>query len=86
MNTGATDLIATVPGPSGPVAIDPVGNLHYGEITTLFPNPTGRTYYWTDDQVAGAIGPTSLTDGDATGHVLRARQHQRHGVRRPGST
>jgi len=42
-DTGATTLLATVPGPSGPVCVDAVGNVFYGTVDTNFPPPIGST-------------------------------------------
>lgn len=69
VTTGATDLIADLIGPSGPVVVDAHGDVYYGSNTIQFPTPTiGAEDILRFDaaQVAGAIGPTFLTDADAT--------------------
>jgi hypothetical protein len=69
VTTGATDLIADLVGPSGPVIVDALGDVYYGSNTIQFPTPTiGAEDVLRFDaaQVASAIGPTFLTDADAT--------------------
>lgn len=67
--TGATDLVADLIGPSGPVVVDAQGDVYYGSNTIQFPTPTiGAEDVLRFDaaQIASAIGPTFLTDADAT--------------------
>lgn len=68
VGTGATDLIARVPGPSGPMAVGAGGALYYGENSPSFPSPPGSSsiYFWTDAQIQTAIGIGALDDLDAT--------------------
>ncbi len=72
--TGATDLIASIPGPSGPIAFDAAGDLYLGESTFTFPAPSGqRVFRFSAAQVASAIGPASLTIADAATFVASVR-------------
>ncbi len=66
--TGATDVIADVPGPSGPVAFDADGNLYYGTNDPSFPAPPHQqtVLRFAADAVLSALGPGSLTDTQAT--------------------
>ena len=65
--SGTTDLIARLDGASGPVALDPQGNLYYGENSTRFPAPVGQqsVLRFSAAKVASAIGPSFLTNSDA---------------------
>lgn len=58
LDGSSTDLIATCPGPSGPIAFDAVGDLIY--VPASYTNMT-RIVKWTSAQVAGAIGASSLS-------------------------
>jgi hypothetical protein len=42
-NTGTTTLLATIVGPSGPVAVDASGDLYYATVGTSFPAPAGSS-------------------------------------------
>jgi hypothetical protein len=66
--SGAVDLIADFLGASGALAFDASGTLYYGEAAASFPQPfMGQDIVAFDAaQVAGAIGPTFLTELDAT--------------------
>jgi hypothetical protein len=57
------DLIATCLGPSGPLAFDSAGNLVY--IPASY-DVTTSIIKWSSAQIAGAIGPSSLTGASAT--------------------
>ncbi len=57
-----TDVIAVVAGASGPLALDATGRLCYG--VSGAPGQ-GRVISWTPEQLAGAIGPSHLTEADA---------------------
>ena len=61
--TGASTIVANVPGPSGPLAFDPAGNLYCGVLDpTLFPG-TARVVRFSAAQLgSGAL----LTEADAT--------------------
>jgi hypothetical protein len=61
---GGTRLIARTTGASGPVALDPAGNLYYARAAAAFPPPPKPTavYRWSAAQVAG---PSALDLGDA---------------------
>ena len=67
VNTGSTDRIAEVTGPSGPLALDAAGNLLYGVNSASWPIPpgSGEVVFWTSVQIAAALGPTHLTKGDS---------------------
>ena len=43
LSTGQLSPLGTVSGPSGPVAIDPDGNLYYGTVPLSFPPPANPT-------------------------------------------
>ena len=43
LSTGATQLLAQLPGASGPVAVSPAGDLYYATASPLFPAPPGST-------------------------------------------
>ena len=65
--TGATDLIASVDGPSGPIIFDESGSLYYGTVSSVFGARGGQSVLsWTSGQVAGAQGPGSLSAAEAT--------------------
>ncbi|MFG0318205.1 MAG: hypothetical protein ACF8XB_13100 [Planctomycetota bacterium JB042] len=68
VDTGATDVLADVPGPSGPVAFDDEGNLYYGTNDPSFPAPPHQqtVLRFSADAVLSALGPTHLTDTQAT--------------------
>lgn len=61
-----TDLIAVLPGASGPLAIVP-GGVVYATASAAFPVPPGsvEVLFLRDDQLRSAIGPTHLTRTDA---------------------
>ncbi|MBL8768120.1 MAG: hypothetical protein JNL94_12170 [Planctomycetes bacterium] len=65
--TGGVQTVATVSGPSGPVAFDSSGTLLYGVNSPFFPAPpgSGSLIAFTASQLAGATGSGVLTDGDA---------------------
>ncbi len=42
-STGQLTFLGTIPGPSGPVAFDPAGNLYYATQVNTFPAPLGFT-------------------------------------------
>jgi hypothetical protein len=42
-SSGATELRAQLVGPSGPIALDPAGNLYYASQSAAFPAPPGST-------------------------------------------
>ena len=62
--SGALQLVAHVPGPSGPIAFDAAGNLYYATQYPGFPAPAGSTdvIRWSAAQVAAG----ALTELDAT--------------------
>lgn len=64
VDTGATELVATLDGPSGPVAIDANGALYYGTVSPIFPAPPGSSSIltWTSAQTHGTL---PLTEGHA---------------------
>lgn len=66
LDGGATDLLARVPGASGPLVRDGLGVL-YATASTSFPAPPGSVelLFFRDDQLVAAIGPTHLTRQDA---------------------
>ncbi len=70
--TGQTDLIASVPGPSGPVAFDRNGDLFYGVNDTSFPAARGAQAIVRFDaaKVDAAIGPSALGAADASTFVV----------------
>lgn len=71
VGTGALDLIVDVAGDySGPIELDLAGNLIYG--ATAFGSIQGDLYTFSQVQIAGAIGASSLTLGD--GGVLADTQ------------
>ena len=65
--TGALDPIAIMPGASGPVVMDPFGNLYYANSIASFPSPRGKVniYRFGAAKVAGAFGTTTLGATDA---------------------
>ena len=60
--TGATTLVATVPGASGPVALAANGDLYYGTVSDAFPPPPGASSVlrWSAAQLTGAPVVTEL--------------------------
>ena len=62
--SGATSLVAEVPGASGPLVLDPDGNLYYGTSPSEFPPPPrpSRVIRWT---AAELQQPSVLTLQDA---------------------
>lgn len=72
--SGGADLIARIPGPSGPLAFDAAGDLYLGESSFSFPAPVGmqRIYRFAAAAVLGAVGPTHL--GVAQASVFAAGQ------------
>lgn len=67
LTTGAIDVVAVLPGASGPVVLDRAGGLIYGTASLQFPTPPGSTdiLRFTAAQLASAIGPHVLTLQDA---------------------
>jgi hypothetical protein len=65
--TGALDLIAELPGASGPLAADAAGNLWYATASNAFPPPPGATdlLRFAAAKVAAAFGPGKLGPADA---------------------
>jgi len=65
INTGATTFLAQVSGPSGPVTLDPAGNLYYATVDGNFPPTPGFTSVigWSASQLTG---DSLLTEADAT--------------------
>jgi len=63
--SGAVTLVATVAGPSGPIAISPAGDLAYATQWPTYPTPPGtvNVIRWTAAQVAN--GPFPLTETQA---------------------
>lgn len=60
--TGAADLIASIDGPSGPIIFDESGSLYYGTVSSIFGARGGQSILsWTAEQIAGALGPGSLS-------------------------
>ncbi|MHC5066791.1 MAG: hypothetical protein ACYTG5_22785 [Planctomycetota bacterium] len=70
LGTGSTDLIAQIPGASGPLTVDEDKSLVYATSSNLFPAPPGSVdiLRFSADQVLSAIGPDHL--GAADGEVL----------------
>lgn len=64
--SGATTLIATVSGPSGPIALSPAGDVYYATQSTTFPTPPGSAAIirWTANQIAN--GPFPLSQARST--------------------
>jgi hypothetical protein len=65
--SGAVDVIANAPGPSGPLAFDGDGNLYYGENSSFFPAPvgSGKIWKWDAIQVGSANGTSQLSTSNA---------------------
>lgn len=63
-DTGASTLLATVAGPSGPVCVDAAGNVFYGTVDSSFPPPVGSTdvLRWS---AAALTGTPVLDESDA---------------------
>jgi hypothetical protein len=63
--SGVTALVASVPGPSGPLALSPAGDLHYALQSDAFPTPPGSISIvaWSAGQLAN--GPFPLTVAQA---------------------
>ncbi len=64
--TGARTTLATIAGPSGPVAFSPAGDLYYATQSNDFPTPPGfvQILRWSSTQLAN--GPFPLTASGAT--------------------
>ncbi len=62
--TGAATLVALLPGASGPLALDPAGNLYYGTVPAQFPPPPKPSRVVRFD-AAELHGPDVLTVHDA---------------------
>lgn len=64
LTSGATTVLGTVAGPSGPVALSAAGDLYYGTQSPLFPAPAGSfsVQRWSAAQVAAG----GLADASAT--------------------
>lgn len=73
LGSGALDVIAAAPGPSGPLCFDAAGNLHYGENSPFFPAlpGSGTIWVWPADTVELAIGPSSWTTAEAVAFATR---------------
>lgn len=67
LQTGANDVIASLPGPSGPLAFLPDGRLVYGENSAIYPAPPGSAALeaFAPSQIQSAIGASFLTLADA---------------------
>lgn len=67
LQTGATDLIARLPGASGPLAVGPDGTVFYATASNAFPPPPGSSdvLAFSAAQIQGAFGATFLTRSDA---------------------
>lgn len=66
LNTGVTDEIAGIDGPSGPIAFDQAGSLYYGTVSSVFGARGGQSVLsWTASQINTAIGSGNLTAQDA---------------------
>ncbi|QDU85218.1 hypothetical protein Pla163_23460 [Planctomycetes bacterium Pla163] len=63
--TGVATLLATIVGPSGPVAMDAAGDLYYGTVGTSFPAPAGSSDILRFD-AADLTGAPVLDASDAT--------------------
>jgi hypothetical protein len=63
--TGATELVAHVSGPSGPIALSANGDLYYGPALDAFPAPSGSGELWLFD-ASLLSGAAALTDSDAS--------------------
>lgn len=63
--SGVATLVATVAGPSGPIAISPAGDLAYGTQWPTYPTPPGtvNVIRWTAAQISN--GPFPLTEAQA---------------------
>ena len=62
LSTGATTVLGSVAGPSGPVAVNAAGDLYYGTQSPFFPAPAGAfsVQRWSAAQVAaGALSDAS---------------------------
>jgi hypothetical protein len=85
--TGTTTVVASVIGPSGPLALDANGDLFYGSIPNAFPPPPTSILHWTHAQVAsgvvldesvattfvsGIVPPSSLRFDPVYGHLFVA--------------
>jgi hypothetical protein len=85
--TGTTTLVATLTGPSGPLALAANGDLYYGSIPNAFPPPPTSILSWTHAQitsgfvqdettattfVAGVIVPSSMRFDPVYGHLVVA--------------
>jgi len=57
--SGATTLVARVPGASGPLLVDGAGGLVYGTVSNLFPAPIGSSSIlrWSPTQLRRALAP-----------------------------
>jgi hypothetical protein len=56
VSTGSTSLVASVAGPSGPLALAANGDLYYGAIPPSFPPPPTSILVWTHAQISsGAV-------------------------------
>ncbi|MFH0944941.1 MAG: hypothetical protein V2A76_07060 [Planctomycetota bacterium] len=67
VTSGATDMIAEVLGPSGPLTADQQGNIYYGLNSAAWPPPpgSGEIIRWTAAQIGAALGPTYLQQSDS---------------------
>ena len=64
-STGATEAVAHVSGPSGPLAFAANGDLYYGPSLDAFPAPAASGELWRFDS-NDLAGPALLSDSDAT--------------------
>mgnify|MGYP000666357410 CR=1 FL=1 len=72
LQSGQTDVIARIPGASGPLLVEPTGDLLYATASAAFPAPPGRL------QFPGFVHPAALAvaidpGGGEVGHPLQGR-------------
>jgi len=67
LTTGQTDLVAVIPGASGPLAADAAGNVYYATSSNSFPPPAGSVEILRFDRstVETALGSAVLAVGNA---------------------
>jgi len=68
LSTGALDLVAELPGASGPTVLEPSGDLLYATATMTYPPPVGssKVVRFARAKLLSALGPTKLTLVDAS--------------------